>query len=296
MSLVAYGSSGEESDGDERSSASIKAHEVTLQNSQVLSGSALEKLRPMASNSSGAVQIVAPSLAEIEDSSSDEEEPKLKVRDPSAVGSSLMSILPPVKTGATILIPNSVKRSRPPPSLPPPKKTVIERLAKKVDGSDEDDSFDGHFFSIEETVRRGNERSVTLDAKVHIAPDISQVVPVVHSSMMVKDETLVSPQPMSELQYKKVIASKFGEASADDIRIMDVNVNDHLSQNREYIKTVSLETDDPDKAGETPNPTVRRKNHILSLAHQAKQRELALKNEWAQNKVNKNQTRAKYGF
>ena len=251
------------------------------------------------STSKGTIQIVAPSLAEIEDSSSDEDEPKLKVKNPSTLGSGLKALLPAAKSSVSLskttsLVPDSVKRSKPPPSLPSPKKVAVRPVSKEI-VTEDDDNFDGHFFSIEESARYSSEQSI--NTRVQIAPEIVPTVPVVHNYPVNAESVPTASHPeMSELQYKKVIASKFGESSADNITIMDVNVNDHLSQNREYIKTVSLETDEPEKAGPAPNPTVKRKNHILSLAHQAKQRELALKNEWAQNKINKNQARAKYGF
>lgn len=293
MSLVAY----ESSDGSDEDEPSPEVIPKTLKPTAspfVPEGSALDKLRSIATSYKGTIQIVAPSLAEIEDSSSDEDEPKLKVKNPSAVGSGLKALLPAAKSSVstsktTSLVPDSVKRSRPPPSLPPPKKVAIQDIVDDVD------NFDGQFFPVGEPAKLFTEQMSK--TSVQIAPDVGPSAPVVHSYPVSDEIIFESNQPaMSELQYKKIIASKFGETSADDIRILDVNVNDHLSQNREYIKTVSLETDDPEKAGEAPNPTVRRKNHILSLAHQAKQRELALKNEWAQNKVNKNQTRAKYGF
>jgi len=116
-------------------------------------------------------------------------------------------------------------------------------------------------------------------------------LPVAHPSSSHMPEVYVD----STLQLKKKIASRFGEETADQIELVDVNVNDHMIQNRDYLKTVSLEKD-KEPEGEAPNPTAKRKHQITYLAHQAKQRELALKNEWAMSKLNKNQTRAKYGF
>ena len=92
-------------------------------------------------------------------------------------------------------------------------------------------------------------------------------------------------------------ARHLGDESVDQIELVDVNVNDHLLHNKEYLKSLTTEKPaDEKEAGAQPNPTVRRKHHITFLAHQAKQREQALKEEWARNKAVRNQSRAKYGF
>ncbi|OTF80053.1 hypothetical protein BLA29_000404 [Euroglyphus maynei] len=103
--------------------------------------------------------------------------------------------------------------------------------------------------------------------------------------------------PNDDMTYKKLIASKFDD-NVDNIKIIDVNVHQHLSENKDWLKNISLEKDTVDEALEAkaPNSTAKRKNQITFLAYQAKKRELELKNQWAQNRLSKSQTRAKYGF
>lgn len=50
------------------------------------------------------------------------------------------------------------------------------------------------------------------------------------------------------------------------------------------------------KKGDQPTGQQRRKHQITYLIHQAKERELELKNNWADNKMTRRQTQAKYGF
>uniref|UniRef100_UPI00398EBA2C proline-rich protein PRCC isoform X2 n=1 Tax=Pristiophorus japonicus TaxID=55135 RepID=UPI00398EBA2C len=53
---------------------------------------------------------------------------------------------------------------------------------------------------------------------------------------------------------------------------------------------------DEAKRGEQPTSQQRRKHQITYLIHQAKERELELKNAWSDNRLTKRQTQAKYGF
>lgn len=50
------------------------------------------------------------------------------------------------------------------------------------------------------------------------------------------------------------------------------------------------------KKGDQPTGQQRRKHQITYLIHQAKERELELKNAWSDNKMSRRQTQAKYGF
>lgn len=83
----------------------------------------------------------------------------------------------------------------------------------------------------------------------------------------------------------------------ESINIVDVNADD-------FISTVdvhkSMTEEQPDrmshKKGDGPSSQQKRKHQITYLAHQAKEREIALKNEWSNNRMSRKQTQAKYGF
>jgi len=100
---------------------------------------------------------------------------------------------------------------------------------------------------------------------------------------------------MQDVTLKKQILSKFNEDTSTDIDVMDVNVANHLTSSNEWLKTITEEEPEEVK-GPAPTGAAKRRHQITYLAYQAKERELALKKEWAAAKHTKTQTRAKYGF
>lgn len=288
--------------------------------------------------STGKVQILAPSFENLDSSSEDEEEtgPKFRRVTSSSTGSGLMSLLPPVRgssglitTGLSITksssststasssksaasndgIKNKLLGSTPtsmvPHSLKRPASTVTSntRITKKplLTTESEDVVDPRSFFSLEaeeEPQAVQVEGHVRMPSQIEIAPRVGVYeVPVLHA--MQAEQSSLQPD-MSDSQFKKKIAAKFGdEGMADNIELIDVDINEHLGSgvNIEFLKTISQErqehTTDQDHQ---PNSTVKRKHHITYLAHQAKARELSLKEEWARNKATRDQSKAKYGF
>lgn len=83
-----------------------------------------------------------------------------------------------------------------------------------------------------------------------------------------------------------------------DIEIVDINAADIMPDPREWM-TKSLTEEQPIAPcakGEEPSLQQRRKHQITYLAYQAKLNEQELKNQWAQNRISRKQTQAKYGF
>ncbi|KAG0718690.1 Proline-rich protein PRCC [Chionoecetes opilio] len=94
------------------------------------------------------------------------------------------------------------------------------------------------------------------------------------------------------------LAGKRGRAEA--ISFIDVNADDALLTREEWM-TKALTEEKPlhgfsKKREGMPTQKQKQKHQITYLAHQAKERELDLKNTWAQNKMTKMQSQAKYGF
>ncbi|CAB3239573.1 unnamed protein product [Arctia plantaginis] len=92
-----------------------------------------------------------------------------------------------------------------------------------------------------------------------------------------------------------------GKRKREEIQIVDVNQKDVLADAREMLlkglmddttKRVSASK----KKGNEPTSQQRRKHQITYLAYQAKANEAELQNQWANNKMSKRQTQAKYGF
>ncbi|NP_001107967.1 proline-rich protein PRCC [Xenopus tropicalis] len=86
----------------------------------------------------------------------------------------------------------------------------------------------------------------------------------------------------------------------EEINFVDIKGDDQLSGNQQWL-TKSLTEEKTMKSfskrkGEQPTGQQRRKHQITYLIHQAKERELELKNSWSDNKMSRRQTQAKYGF
>ncbi|XP_063433572.1 proline-rich protein PRCC-like [Mytilus trossulus] len=83
----------------------------------------------------------------------------------------------------------------------------------------------------------------------------------------------------------------------EPIQFVDVNADDFISTAAYQIAlTEETEYRPSHKKGEGPSSQQKKKHHITYLAHQAKEREIELKNAWSQNAMSKRQTQAKYGF
>ncbi|XP_070541877.1 proline-rich protein PRCC-like [Ptychodera flava] len=101
----------------------------------------------------------------------------------------------------------------------------------------------------------------------------------------------INDEGFKRLQGKK----RQGEA----IQIIDIQedrqdytstewVSKHQTEEKEYRAKLRKE--------QLPTSQQRKKHQITYLAHQAKERELELKNSWAENRLTRKQTQAKYGF
>ncbi|XP_060073608.1 proline-rich protein PRCC-like [Ylistrum balloti] len=83
----------------------------------------------------------------------------------------------------------------------------------------------------------------------------------------------------------------------EEINIVDVKADDFIST-VDVQKAMSEETKEYASHRKKDGPTSqqKRKHQITYLAHQAKETELDLKNQWSMNRMTKRQTQAKYGF
>ncbi|KAM4539585.1 proline-rich protein PRCC [Odontesthes bonariensis] len=87
----------------------------------------------------------------------------------------------------------------------------------------------------------------------------------------------------------------------EEVKFLEIKGDDQLSGNQQWMtKSMTEEKQTRQsfskKRGEQPTGQQRRKHQITYLIHQAKERELELKNNWAENKLTRRQTQAKYGF
>ncbi|KAJ8273629.1 hypothetical protein GJAV_G00103780 [Gymnothorax javanicus] len=87
----------------------------------------------------------------------------------------------------------------------------------------------------------------------------------------------------------------------EEVKFLEIKGDDQLSGSQQWMTKSMTEEKDQRKSfskkkGEQPTGQQRRKHQITYLIHQAKERELELKNSWAENKLTRRQTQAKYGF
>ncbi|XP_040267162.1 proline-rich protein PRCC isoform X2 [Bufo bufo] len=86
----------------------------------------------------------------------------------------------------------------------------------------------------------------------------------------------------------------------EEINFVEIKGDDQLSGNQQWLTKALTEEKNmksfSKKKGEQPTGQQRRKHQITYLIHQAKERELELKNAWSENKMSRRQTQAKYGF
>ncbi|XP_019366868.1 PREDICTED: proline-rich protein PRCC, partial [Gavialis gangeticus] len=107
------------------------------------------------------------------------------------------------------------------------------------------------------------------------------------------DSSFIDDEAFKRLQGKR-------NRGREEINFVDIKGDDQLSGAQQWL-TKSLTEEKTMKSfskkkGDQPTGQQRRKHQITYLIHQAKERELELKNTWSENKLSRRQTQAKYGF
>lgn len=271
-------------------------------NNKIFSNSKLSSL-PLNKNSKksdqGRIQIKAfdnDFLVKQEDSESDEEKNERKRRKKSEKGSHLISMLPKpknikpstVKASLTSLVPNSVNKSKTTSNIPRP-------------SLDKDNSNNFFFMDSDDEDEKINKNLISNQSpsiSSSLAPDVNtNYISGPSKPENTKQIKTSYINPNEDITYRKYIASKFDD-EVNNVKFVDVDISKHISENKDWLKNITVEREhhDEELEAKTPNSTARRKNQITFLAYQAKKRELELKNQWAQNRMTKSQTRAKYGF
>ncbi|XP_048670896.1 proline-rich protein PRCC [Marmota marmota marmota] len=116
---------------------------------------------------------------------------------------------------------------------------------------------------------------------------------LVPSQEIAPDASFIDDEAFKRLQGKR-------NRGREEINFVEIKGDDQLSGAQQWM-TKSLTEEKTMKSfskkkGEQPTGQQRRKHQITYLIHQAKERELELKNTWSENKLSRRQTQAKYGF
>lgn len=145
---------------------------------------------------------------------------------------------------------------------------------------------------------------------------VSNVMNLPKEEILLKNKAEVGPKlPVPEQEYnvdsegnvafdEKAIEYLCGKRGVkrknefSNVDIVEISGEDIKPDEREWlVKALTEEQSNrPVSAGAGPSGQSKKKHQITYLAHQAKAMELELKNQWAQNKASRQQTRSKYGF
>lgn len=259
-------------------------------------------------DSGGKIRIFLPSYKskgenEFEEDDDDEKEFK-KYKFASTKGSGLKSMLPPPKNKqpkATSFLPDVLKRKAEQPTGPAKKATTSKSI--ELDDDNYNESVD--FFSFDKEDERPI-KNLHSTSELSVQPnkfetDLLNKFGKPTSSTTVNANRRQVINQSAETEYQKerklklMMEKRFGEEVSDDVQIQEINIANHINDNLDYIKSVSLEKEAEVK-GPMPSHTAKKKHQITYLAYQAKQNEVKLKNEWAQGKINRMEARSKYGF
>lgn len=251
------------------------------------------------------VKISIPSLSEFDPV--DDDEPKAKKAKPSAKGSGLIGILPPVQGAPlttksfvpkvvtdkkpikqnTQLVPNVIRQK-----AAAKKAQILKKLISKGNSSDAESDDD---FEMPETF------DDEMWEKVCGRPKQKKTVQPEEPAVV--EETInIAPEPekpydgLDNEAFKELVGKS--KRPIGNIKLIDVN-EEEIVPERDIWMAKSLTDPElaPKEEVENPvDPTRRKRHHITYLAQQAKANEQDLKNQWASSKNNRMATRAKYGF
>lgn len=254
------------------------------------------------------VKITIPSLSEF--ASLDDDEPVAKKAKPAGKGSSLLSLLPPVKGSvltAKSFVPNSVAKkpnSQKPSttnSLVPnsvrlkaeaKKKAALDRLTKAKAAAGSDAESDDEF-----------EMPETFDDDMwqKLCGRPSKPKEIITEPEPVVESVNIAPEPekpydgLDNQAFKELVGKT--KRPVGNIRMIDINEEEILPEKDIWMTRALTDPEMEQKPEEeTVDPTKRKKHHITYLAQQAKANEQDLKTQWATSRNNRLQSRAKYGF
>lgn len=136
------------------------------------------------------------------------------------------------------------------------------------------------------------------------APAVEPTYPEVESSSYVGQPHASQSEGnvKDELDMEAIRHLQGKRRKKEEVNFIDIRADDALEGNKELLlksiseeKSMNRSSHSKKKSG-MPSGIQKRKHQLSYLVFQAKQRELELKNTWAQNRASRQQTQAKYGF
>ncbi|KAK9510024.1 hypothetical protein O3M35_004898 [Rhynocoris fuscipes] len=306
----------DDDDLNKKSTSSLPPPVEIKSNFNVVSWNLLTK------NRTQPIRISIPSLED--DNEIEDTKPKLK---PSSKKSGLFAILPKPKqhllVPPSLRVPNQVKKKpevkKPLPSVkssakvnPNSKKAAPQVSSSTENLSDDDDEQPQSFFFLPE--EKGVEdkfnfedidkeimgASTPLDEKnvaaVEHQPDTSaQIVATDESQAQMSQYSSDASEVELDKEALEKLCGRRGKRLAGEIEMVNVSGAELVGDSKLWLaKDLTTQKVHAKKA--KFDPLQRRKHQITFLAAHAREQELELSNQWANNRMTRKQTQAKYGF
>jgi len=127
-----------------------------------------------------------------------------------------------------------------------------------------------------------------------LGPAVAPYPPPAPNYGQARDSLIDNDEALTRLAGK---ASKMREFK-EDLKgsIIDVNEDDMKGDPREWLTKALTSEQAPMPSGKGPKGLAKSRHQITYLAHQAKERDWELKQEWATARENRTASRNKYGF
>jgi len=264
----------------------------------------------------GKVKIIIPSLNEFYDED-DDYQPKRKMIKPSNNGCGLFSVLPVPSNKRTVKASTTISMV--------PRATMRKMSDVKVESNPSEldiKCFEPKPTEVEEEEEVGEDDGVDFLGlnKINEMPDVAPIagfdIPEVNTNTtIIEVDKVYGPMycPESsesdiyeENETKLILDSnalkQLGDRDKTSIKqvdVINVNMSEVLGESQQWLqKNLTEEYAESKNVGSDINITgqSKRKHQITYLAQQAKANELKLKNMWAENRMTRKQTQAKYGF
>ncbi|KAF4528344.1 hypothetical protein B566_EDAN006599 [Ephemera danica] len=264
------------------------------------------------------VKISIPSLSDFKDE--EDSAPRAKKIRPTPKGSGLLAILPEPKNTSIrpskAMVPHVLTKRPTPKPTPAQIKAKAQKkppstLLPNYADSDEDSGDEGHSSALDFFSLTGQTAPVPAEINLEDllpptqgpsgkpAPPQSVVQTQIVQSVVTEEQQPESAEQDLQLDEEALrqLCGRRAQRGGEEVNIIELHGDNMMPDPKEWmLKQMTEEQESHAHKSSQPSSAHRRKHQITYLAFQAKEREIELKNQWAQNRMTKKQTQSKYGF
>ncbi|KAF5293562.1 hypothetical protein FQA39_LY03047 [Lamprigera yunnana] len=241
------------------------------------------------------IQLTIPALS---DYSSDDDMPTKKKFKKSISG--LFATLPPPK-GATLtntsFVPNVLQKreTKKPKIIPKQAKEPAQNVTKMSKSGNESDSCDEDI-QVPDTFDDETWLKVCARKKKPLVTPKPVVVPEQESTSVVAAPTVCKPYDgLDNKAFKELVGSS--KRIPTNIKLIDIHEDTIRPDKEVWLKSLTDPDFEAEPVIENPVDSTRKsRNHITALAQRALANDKELQKQWSENRYNRKQTQAKYGF